>query len=88
MTADSNENLSKFFFIYYFWAGGDVLIKQYYENIWQQTYMSIVPGFTFKLQSEIFNDKKSLSTKIFFSTITKNLNWEILTKNLLDSLQI
>ena len=76
-----------FFYIYYFWAG-DVLIKQYYENISQQTYMSIVPGFTFKLQSEIFNDKKSLSTKMFFSTITKNLNWEILTKNLLDSLQI
>ena len=50
--------------------------------------MSIVPGFTFKLQSEIFNDKKSLSTKIFFSTITKNLNWEILTTNLLDNLQI
>ena len=41
-----------------------------------------------KLLSEMFNEKKSLSTKIFFSTITKNLNWEILTKNLLDSLQI
>ena len=41
-----------------------------------------------KLQSEIFNEKKSLSIKMSFSTITKNLNWEILTKNLLDSLQI
>ena len=41
-----------------------------------------------KLLSEMFNEKKSLSTKMFFSTITKNLNWEILTKNLLDSLQI
>ena len=26
--------------------------------------------------------KKSLQTKMFFSVITKNLNWEILTKNL------
>ena len=41
-----------------------------------------------KLQSEIFNEKKSLSIKMSFSTITKNLNWQILTKNLLDSLQI
>ena len=31
-----------------------------------------------KLKFEIFNDKKSL----FFSVITKNVNWEILTKNL------
>ena len=35
-----------------------------------------------KPNSEIFNDKKSLYTKMFFSVITKNLNWEILTKNL------
>ena len=34
------------------------------------------------LKSEIFNDKKSLWTKIFFSVITKNSDWEILTKNL------
>ena len=40
-----------------------------------------------KLLSEMFDEKKSLSTKMFFPTITKNLNWEILTKNLLDSLQ-
>ena len=26
--------------------------------------------------------KKSLQTKMFFSFITKNLNWDILTKNL------
>ena len=32
--------------------------------------------------SEIFNDKKSLETKLFFSVITKNSNWETLTKNL------
>ena len=25
---------------------------------------------------------KNLETKMFFSAITKNLNWEILTKNL------
>ena len=35
-----------------------------------------------KLKSVIFNDKKSLWTKMFFSVITKNLNWEILLKNL------
>ena len=35
-----------------------------------------------KLKSEIFNSKKSLETKIFFSVITNNANWEILTKNL------
>ena len=31
-----------------------------------------------KLKSEIFNDKKCWSAKIFFSVITKNSNWEIL----------
>ena len=35
-----------------------------------------------KLKSQIFNDRKSLSLKMFFSVTTKNLNWEILTKNL------
>ena len=35
-----------------------------------------------KLKSEIFNNKKSLYTTMFLSVITKNLNWEILTKNL------
>ena len=30
----------------------------------------------------MFNDKKGLQTKMFLSLITKNLNWEILTKNL------
>ena len=35
-----------------------------------------------KIKSEIFNDKKSLLAKIFFSVITKNSNWEILPKNL------
>ena len=35
-----------------------------------------------KLKSEIISNKKSLQTKMFFSAITKNVNWEILTKNL------
>ena len=35
-----------------------------------------------KLKSEIFNGKKNLYAKIFFSVITKNSNWEILPKNL------
>ena len=30
----------------------------------------------------MFNNKKSLETEMFFSVIIKNLNWEILTKNL------
>ena len=34
-----------------------------------------------KLKSEIFNDKKCLSAKIFFSIITQNSNWEILPEN-------
>ena len=33
-----------------------------------------------KLKSERFNNKKSLQPKMFFSVITKNLNWGILTK--------
>ena len=33
------------------------------------------------LNSEIFNDKKGLLTKMFFSVITKNSNQEMLTKN-------
>ena len=35
-----------------------------------------------KLKSEIFNDKKSLQRKMFFSVLTKNSSWEALTKNL------
>ena len=35
-----------------------------------------------KLKSEIFNDNKKILTKMFFSVTTKNLNWDILTKNL------
>ena len=33
-----------------------------------------------KLKSEIFNDKRSLSTKMILSVIAKNWNWEILTR--------
>ena len=45
---------------------------------------------TNKLKSEIFN-KISLQTKMFFADITYNLNWDILTKNLVilkDSMQL
>ena len=37
-----------------------------------------------QLKCEIFNDKKRLETKMFFSVMTKkkNLNWKTLTKNL------
>ena len=34
-----------------------------------------------KLKAEMFVDKKSLYTKVFFSAITKNSNSEILSKN-------
>ena len=34
-----------------------------------------------KLKSEICNDKKIYTTKMFFSATTKNLNQEILTQN-------
>ena len=34
-----------------------------------------------KLKSEIFNGKKGYK-QIFFSVITKDLNWDILNKNL------
>ena len=36
-----------------------------------------------KLKTELFKDKKSLQIKMLFFVITKNLNWEILTKNLI-----
>ena len=35
-----------------------------------------------KLKSEIFNEKRKLETKTCFSVKTNNLNWDILTKNL------
>ena len=35
-----------------------------------------------KLKSEIFNDKRSLKTNMFFFAITEYLNWEISTKDL------
>ena len=35
-----------------------------------------------KLKLEISNDKKVYTQKRFFSVITKNLNWETLTANL------
>ena len=38
---------------------------------------------TNKLKVDIFNYKKSLKKKMFFSAITKNLHGEILTKNLI-----
>ena len=30
-----------------------------------------------KLKSEMFNAKKSLETKVFFSVTTKNSNWKL-----------
>ena len=36
-----------------------------------------------KLKSEIFNDKKVYKQKnVFLCVLTKNLNWQMLTKNL------
>ena len=43
-------------------------------------------GYSFyiksKLRSPIYNNKKSLSAKMFFCVTTKNLNWDIFAKNL------
>ena len=36
-----------------------------------------------KLKSEIFNGKTFYKTKMFFSAVTENLNWEVLTNQLL-----
>ena len=42
-----------------------------------------VAVLTWKINfNKIFNDKKSLYTQNFLSVMTKTLNWEILTKNL------
>ena len=52
---------------------------------WSQFWEGVGAGCSFftknKLKSEIFNDKKLYKTKMLFSATTKNLNWEILTKN-------
>ena len=44
-------------------------------------------GYSFyiksKLKSELFNNEKAYKQKNVFSVLTKNLNWEILTKSLL-----
>ena len=59
-------------------GGGDLRRSQFLEGGCKER------GFYIKnkLKSEIFNNNKSLETKMFFSILTKNLNWEILTKNL------
>ena len=41
-----------------------------------------IKNLKYLLKSEIFNDKKSIQTKMFLSVMSKSLNWEILTKNL------
>ena len=41
-----------------------------------------IKNLKYLLKSEIFNDKKSIQTKMLLSVMSKSLNWEILTKNL------
>ena len=41
-----------------------------------------IKNLKYLLKSEIFSDKKSIQTKMFLSVMSKSLNWEILTKNL------
>ena len=67
--------------------GGGLTRSQLLEGVcWERGGNFFQGGCNFdiknKLKSEIFNDKKSLQAKIFFSAITKNSNWEILPKNL------
>ena len=65
-----------------FAAGGELSLQQNFQKRRVTFQGSCSFYIKNKLQSEIFNDKKSLETKMFFSILTKNLNWEILTKNL------
>ena len=63
-------------------TGPQFLEGGYWDRQW--SFSDGVGSFYIKneLKSEMFNDKKSLWTKMFFSIITKNLNRETLTKNL------
>ena len=60
----------------------DIIIK---KRVVEKEGVTFFRGLKFlnknKLKSEIFNDKKCINQKCF-SVITKNLNWEILTKDL------
>ena len=54
-------------------------------DCWKRGSIFFSGGLEFKkkkLKSGIFNNKRSLYTKIFFSIITKNSHWEVLTNNL------
>ena len=59
--------------------------SQFLERVcWEQVGWHFSRGLQFlhnKLKSELFNNKKSLRPKSFFSVITENLNWKILTEN-------
>ena len=68
---------------------GDLTGSQFLDGgCWKRgvTFFSRGDGCSFymknKLKSEILNDKKKLQTKKCLSVITKNKNWQILTKNL------
>ena len=55
------------------------LVNRFYKGLtgWQDLNFSEGGSFCIKkkLKSEIFNDQKSLETKILFSVLTKNINW-------------
>ena len=66
-------------------GGGPDQISIFRRVFWEREVTFFRRGSNFyvtnKLKSEIFN-KISLQTKMFFAVITYNLNWDILTKNL------
>ena len=77
------------------WEGG-LNLQPYFHNrtgpqlleggCWERGVAFFRGGVQFSqkntLKSEIFNDKKSLLAKTFFSVVTKNSNQEISPKNL------
>ena len=68
------------------WQGKGLKISTFRGGLLGKRGVTFFRGCDFhiknKVKSEIVNDKKSLQSKIFFSAITKNSNYEILPKNL------
>ena len=69
------------------WSSNQIFKKDYFERIlifrdeWGSDLGACSFYITDKLKPDRINDKKFVIKKIF-SAISKNLNWEILTKNL------
>ena len=68
------------------WGGGLNRTSVFRVGCWEIGEWLFSGGLQFfdknKLKSGIFNDEKSLQTRILCSVVTKNSNWEVLSKNL------